>query len=787
MYAENKSEKNIVPQKEGEIEKKMTDILNQFILKEPKIKELYAQKRKYIEENSVLETDIPAEIDVSNKWVHFMPPTFTFQIPAASLQTVSPKEISSIEVMNVFRVKNIMFSLAVLEYIRDIVAQKNVLFQTKSGYPFLINACCDDQIRTPSINTIQYFSEEDAAIKNYVSFLWKISERLDKIQSGMKASMLVKEHHMREKQVVSIETEKMEKSQRNMYLSFDTRVCYEAMIFYGKFDFEIYPIPKDLTEMFPEKPKGTSDELYDSKSSLESKIEFLSHHRFKMDVKKLIHLMNIIHIRNHVEIPYSMDISYKSRLFSAIEHFEIQNQDVFGKSLIHSLFSLDKSSASEEKKEESGENMKKTGDAKKIEESEEDAKSEQPENEENEEESSHHLKRLHDVLQNKNKMMKEEIMKNIYKNNSESISERGLANVFKIIYDWGNFEGVPISNVTQYTKSIIYLLGILYPSFIVSEPVEDKTRICKHWGLLPEDEYYLNNKLNQNEFSLESYKKDPLLMPILNEIISNRSIRSLYTFLDFCSLFIKKHQKKGTENRNVYHELYMFCIHSILMLYFELVNHRTIFKTIMREINTEFRNKQNDLMFENNMNSDLALNEIDPEIEEIDIVQADNKEDILRKISDLVLAMVRTLKTGKQINAKEPAMMSYSEIMAKIDYSRDREKQNIKKHFKEMTTEERKAEIIHKKLHLGQFFVDIKKINKYGENEKLFGQEDEGEEDIEEQEAELIRMDTEELLYGEPVDEDRADYEDREEEDFDDINENVFEDMGDGDGNSNYY
>jgi hypothetical protein len=41
-----------------------------------------------------------------------------------------------------------------------------------------------------------------------------------------------------------------------------------------------------------------------------------------------------------------------------------------------------------------------------------------------------------------------------------------------------------------------------------------------------------------------------------------------------------------------------------------------------------------------------------------------------------------------------------------------------------MSVEERKAELVLKKLHLGIFAVDTKKLNKYGKNTGLFGDKD---------------------------------------------------------------
>ena len=807
MYAENKNEKNLVPYKDGDLESKLTALLNDTLLKQPKVMELYGIKRKYILENAQYEPEIPVEINVSRQWTHFLPPTFDFSIPAISLQTISPKGTSSTEIQNIYRVKNIMFSLAIVEYIRDIIKQKNILFQTKSGYPFLVNACCEEILRIPSMNTIHYFMEEDAIIQNYVKFLWKVSFQLNKFQQDFKASFLVKERKDPIEKPDSLEIEKKQKQNQHIYMSFDVRIFYEAMIYYGKFDQDIYPIPKDLTEMFPEKPDGIDDEKYDPKTSIENKIEYLSHHKFKMDAKKLIHLMNVVNIRNRVEIPYSMDISLKTYMFSAIEYFETQNQDIL-KNPIYPLFSndaipIDFDSKDKEEMEEIQELQEELEHSNRT-----------------EEEDQQKLRKMQQVFKEKNKKMQETIHQKIMENNSEKISEREYTKVFQIIYHQETFQDVPITNITQYTKSILYSFGILFPSFLLTKTDPIKSA-HKYWNLLPQDQVFLKEKLNMNAMRLKPFQNDSLLIPILQEIISHRSMESLFSFLDYCSCFITKtsQNQKDDSIRNVYFELYLFCIHSVCMIYLELVENKDIFRVILSDIQHQFQEELVETRRENEQNSKLEMNEFDSQLEmmEIDIrsVQVDQYEEIQQKVSDLLLAMVRTLKTGKQVNVKEPIMMSYAEIMTKIDYSRDREKQNIKNYFKEMNTEERKAEIILKKLHLGQFYVDLKKINKYGQNERLFGQADEGEkeDDLEEMErnklseinkkeflenemVEMMNLDhneletsVEEWIYSEPVDENNnLDDDDRNidlEDDFTDIQENAFEDMGDG--NDNYY
>jgi hypothetical protein len=68
-------------------------------------------------------------------------------------------------------------------------------------------------------------------------------------------------------------------------------------------------------------------------------------------------------------------------------------------------------------------------------------------------------------------------------------------------------------------------------------------------------------------------------------------------------------------------------------------------------------------------------------------------------------------------------IMSYTDIMKNIERSAEEEKHSIKEHFRKMSKEERRAEMLMKSLHLGIFNVNNKKLISYGHEETtdLFG------------------------------------------------------------------
>ena len=99
-----------------------------------------------------------------------------------------------------------------------------------------------------------------------------------------------------------------------------------------------------------------------------------------------------------------------------------------------------------------------------------------------------------------------------------------------------------------------------------------------------------------------------------------------------------------------------------------------------------------------NVNSQLLLDVEDEEdmIEEKIEFSNDYLNDIKQKISDYLLAIISTIRTKEQINAKEPFMLTYDDIITKIDYYRDREKQKIKNHVRKETIYRARISKIHR-------------------------------------------------------------------------------------------
>ena len=187
MYA-SKENNNLIPKGKGELEIVLLKTLKEPLLLQPFVVNLYDIKRIYLLENPI-SIFIPRELEIDKKWPHFLPPIYPISIPAKIIQTISPNGQTA---LNVFQVKIRTFTLAIVQYIREIVSKKNLLFQTKSGFPFLQNACCDEVLQFPPKSFLEYFYE-DAEIERIVKILSKMSQTISLMNRKTKALLIQKE------------------------------------------------------------------------------------------------------------------------------------------------------------------------------------------------------------------------------------------------------------------------------------------------------------------------------------------------------------------------------------------------------------------------------------------------------------------------------------------------------------------------------------------------------------------------------------------------------------------
>ena len=308
-----------------------------------------------------------------------------------------------------------------------------------------------------------------------------------------------------------------------------------------------------------------------------------------------------------------------------------------------------------------------------------------------------------------------------------NVTKKNKTNALTNLFLWKqNNELIPSENIQQNIKSLLYKIGIIYPQYISNTNDDTTNRIHKHWNLLPMDIDKLSNKLqifkqtieNNDQTTLSQYKKHHILLPIMQNYITNFNF-----FYKFVILLLPECSVYTVSFTN---ELYSYLINISILLYIHTSTNTTVFNNIRQDIynidtkNTTISDDEIDAYIVTEMNDILDVDVVDLNIQ-IDVVT----NQINNILADYLVDTINTLKTKKNVSSKESNMMSYADIMQEVDFSKDREKQQIKNHFKNMSQEQRASEVVLKKLKLGQFHVDIKNINKYGKTKGLFGEVDE--------------------------------------------------------------
>jgi hypothetical protein len=333
-------------------------------------------------------------------------------------------------------------------------------------------------------------------------------------------------------------------------------------------------------------------------------------------------------------------------------------------------------------------------------------------------------------------------------------------------------EKTSISTIGAFIQNFIYQITILIPSYLSSNQLttlnmnmlSNLENWTEKWGLTSNDSFQLMTHVLNPYLLLNPFKNDPILTPFLKEIQDRLS--AMHTFISHFPLFLSD----IPENRKLYLRIFTFCILSVWMTYIDLTENSDILQVTVQNVQKQEREKYQ----EEQEAANLLFVE---DTEQVDI-QIGDKLSVQKRVHELLVAYFIMIK-----REKDPVEMSYADIMVKMDRSVEREKRSVKDYFKQMDTEERKAEMTMKSLHLGKFQVNQKSLINYGKGEtELFGAEDVGEDENLDMTTQYMNLMEEQGITQENpeiVDEDARGIEDEEDDDMFDIAENAYEDYDD--------
>ena len=696
---------NTVPKKANVMEEKLKDMLEKFVVPHSYAQNILDKKRIYDREHAN-DVQIPESLDVAKNWFRFTPIIVPFSVTNGKTPLRNVSEGFQNELMatlkqgkkaqwdhiGVLNHKIDLFSAAVIESVKLYVKQQDALLMTQSKIPFLQNACCVNgkTFETP----LQYFINEDDSIKRYVKQCIVNSLAVRDIQLLSKAYFF-----QQTPQKESIDTHR-KLAKQNAFKTYNTNILYQAFIQYCYLDNETIPIPTELQVICAEKPEN-----YNKDASIEEKIDFLKNNSQRLSETKFIEMMKLINKRNCVQVKLH-DVNFKAEMNRSLTTIQTQIEeykklpeslkkfvDIFWKFFDHEKEDLDTLEKEEyvfascmEDDETSGKDQSTSPSASPSGE----ADTRTPSQKKMDDFVNFVTPEIQKLKQSLEVFLKEQKL--------NGLSETKLRNIFHKLF--------PDELTTDYVsyctfmKNYLYALCVEYPLRVTnyySRNHEDATHssynIPKHWVITPTDQLNLVKYIGEINQSLDTFYQDPQLIPLMNH--AKLLLSEISSILKFFYSFFPE------QNTKLYIRLFQYLCLMVFHLHIELATEEIIANETFQLV----RQEEND-----NADELIEVRNFVP----VDDVTAS----IHKRLGELFEIYLNTVLSRKQ----EYTVMTYKDITKLIERSVEEEKHSIKEHFRKMSKEERRAEMLMKSLHLGIFNVNNKKLISYGNDQTdLFG------------------------------------------------------------------
>ena len=673
----NKIKTNVAPwnsilkTSEKSLIKKMELIIENNILKNPKIIDLFNKKLEYLKVNK--DDIIPDELDI-NRWITYLPPLYDIKLSDEKLQPVSNdfkkiiidkiKKKQSNNYYYDMLLKINTFSFAIISSIQKIVKKNSTLLSTNNGEPFLENACCNN-----ILNSIKYFINEDNDIKLYNDNAKLLTDFLKDINLLEKASLL---YHPFNTRIGSYELPNM----------FSEETIYLYFIKYCKFD-TILPVSEEVRAICMNKPSD-----YNSDDILEKKIQILKNNGNNYSISSLDELMQIFNLENTFKIDKKENIDSIQKLHNTLKSIlelienDIAIEKLFNKKIIEKLIEVISKSPGVVANEITDEN-----------------------NDVLVRELKNLLMRDTDI--NKNKVFE-------YLKANANINTKDLNNFKKCFDNFFIFQDINFQNIQQFFKNSIRNIIRVFPNIIIhNNNIQESNFIPSYWKLSSkhnEDLYTITNNYYKSLFSyFDSKKIDIILKSFQDRCIL---IEQLIKYTNFYEPI--KFEKSSLTIFTIFDEkltllLFENYLYRILVYLTELHNDPSIILQLNEIDNDESlldkddESEKTDFDIEGTI-SKGEINDIDTgNISYTSFVEKE-KEVIENNSANIIYSFINIL-----CDSKKMVDINYENISKKITYAKDKEKKSIVNFLKEMSAEEREVENILKNNKLERWSVGLQK------------------------------------------------------------------------------
>ena len=286
-----KAKRKLKPKKMELFVEKIKKFMQDKILSFEYVSKKIEQKKKWSKENKNIDITIQSEYNIQN-WKNFLPSLDLVKVKrleniGSQFETMLKTRINAGDFDQFPRLWNlygkmVSYSFSIQEAVQRAINKEPLLLTTKTGVPFLENACCNEG----NPNTNVYFSEKEKSIQKHNKIVYELSNLYYKYKHIYKSPLL-----------------NCNKNTKIFFPSIDKTftksTVYLAFIKYCKFNSGVI-LDDDLTRICTK-----NNSKFNITDTLVKKIEIMEDDDLRYSKESLNVLLNIINRRNIIS--YDLD------------------------------------------------------------------------------------------------------------------------------------------------------------------------------------------------------------------------------------------------------------------------------------------------------------------------------------------------------------------------------------------------------------------------------------------------------------------------------------------------
>lgn len=650
----------------------ITKILSNYVINNSEsngIADLIVKKKEYLLLNP--DKEIPDMYNIK-KWTAFMPNINKTNISNSLrgvskefieefLETVKRGNLTQFNLIGIIKTKMTGYGIGLTELVNDVVYNKDLIFKTSDGRPYLQNSCCND---LSADKTLDYFNIHNENINKYVSIVGKLGELLNSVCGLSVAATFC-----------DIDDTRIQRPALQTFNFVDN--IYLAFIKFLNLDNKL-PIPSDLRFISSEKPVD-----YNPKWSLIEKIGFFRRTGKNYGETDINQLITVIRRKTMTNMEYSSNTNNNGSnsiqtVLELIEHFESNESSPVDAPLRQHLIKVLSDYNPRQMVATDSENMSSLKNYLAL--------------------SNDHMKSIITTFIYKNVNLKkteyikiEKFVNNIDKWNIDTPQHlRGLN------YEDGFYTFI------QFIKNSIGDMCKVLPTIILNSKNSingGSSGIPKHWNISGIHSKDIHSFVSSYYTEFSVYKKNESLASVLSKIYNaTRDIYLLCMNIPVFSPFWN-----GGENtfyklfdKSVMRGLMSYCWLSVFYEYIQLTNDPDLIVNHKKSI-IKYKKEQ-----QKNKDTASAIETGDAhEMDEIEIT-ADMTNSLKTDVGSLLCSFIRVFRSLKKTTDN-----TYDTIIEKTSRAKTQEKQKVTDFFKNKDNQERRTEYMLKQLKLGKWSLGL--------------------------------------------------------------------------------